>query len=236
MTEFLFLDTETTNDDPECRMIQLAYKTSDGKTFSSPYKPPMEINPAAMAVHHITNEMVADAPVFEGSQDKLELGALLATHTLVAHNAKFDKAVLEREGLTVNKVICTLKNAQRLWPELPQHKMQFLRYHHGLEIKTEQDAHDARADIAVLEPLFYFELEALQKELTAIKRETLIEIMEEISTQPQLIHIARFGKYKGKTFKEIRAQDPGWINWLLEQPDIDEDLRYTLKYWKGMPR
>ena len=236
MTKFLFLDTETTNDDPECRMIQLAYKTSDGKEHSSFYKPAVEIDPGAMAVHHITNEMVQDAPEFEGSQDKLELGALLATHTLVAHNVKFDKAVLEREGLTVYKTICTLKNAQRLWPTLPQHKMQFLRYHHKLEVSTKHEAHDARADIAVLEPLFYHELEALKKELTASKPETLIEIMEEVSTQPQLIHIARFGKYKGKTFEEIRNQDPGWINWLLQQDDIDDDLRYTLKHWKGMPR
>ena len=48
-----------------------------------------------MAVHHITEKMVEDKPVFQGGVFHAELITLLADHIPVAHNASFDIQILK---------------------------------------------------------------------------------------------------------------------------------------------
>ncbi|MNC79210.1 Exodeoxyribonuclease 10 [compost metagenome] len=63
----------------------------------------------AMAIHHITEEMVADAPPIDAVIDRY-LGADL----YVAHNVAFDREKLPQ---ITSPWICTLKLARKLWPE-----------------------------------------------------------------------------------------------------------------------
>ena len=64
---FIYLDTETTGSGSEDRLCQIAFKTDTGITADELFNPEMRISVEAMSIHHITNEMVADKPLFKGS-------------------------------------------------------------------------------------------------------------------------------------------------------------------------
>ncbi|WDP92407.1 MAG: DUF3820 family protein [Desulfobacter sp.] len=155
---FIFLDTETTGTEEADRLCQLAYKTSDGKIeVDELFHPGRKIEIEAMCVHHITDEMVADKPSFKDSPTKKELTALLSddSNYVVAHNAKFDIAMLNKEGIFTDNVICSLKIARYLDSEgkFEKYNLQYLRYRMKLNIQA--IAHDAFGDILVLEQVFY---------------------------------------------------------------------------------
>jgi DNA polymerase-3 subunit epsilon len=61
---FIFLDTETTGTGPDDRLCQIAFKTGQGTIVNELFNPGKPIAIEAMAVHHITNEMVKDKPPF----------------------------------------------------------------------------------------------------------------------------------------------------------------------------
>ena len=75
--------------------------------------------------------------------------------TCIFHNAKFDITMLEEEGLSIPKSICTLRLARYLDEnaEVPEFGLQFLRYYYELEV-SEANAHDAEGDVLVLEEVF----------------------------------------------------------------------------------
>src|SRR3990172_1989120 len=130
MEKLIFLDTETTgNDIFTDRICQVCYQTSDG-IYQGFFKPPVPISVKAMSITHITNKMVADKETFQGSQMKKDLEAMFTEGILVAHNAKFDCAMLEAEGMSIPKRICTLRVARHLDPEnsIPEYNLQYLRY------------------------------------------------------------------------------------------------------------
>ena len=66
--KLLFLDTETTGNMPTDHLCQLCYKVGD-KIVSELYKPPIPISIESMAIHHITEKMVADKPAVKESHE-----------------------------------------------------------------------------------------------------------------------------------------------------------------------
>lgn len=95
---FIFLDTETHSKESPI-LIQLAYIRTPqnheeseevvNELFSTGGTP---IEFGAMAVHHITEKMIADKPTFNGSLARANLIDRLKfdKYILVAHNAAFD--------------------------------------------------------------------------------------------------------------------------------------------------
>lgn len=230
----IFIDTETTGTNNEDKLIQVAYRTTDGIDVNELYKPDQPIQIAAMAVHHITEKMVVDKPSFTDSnvyhdlKERFEKG-----HIFVAHNARFDVDMIEKEGLRVGPVIDTLKVARYLDPEskIESYGMQFLRYLLGIEI--EATAHDAWGDILVLEQVFYRMLKKIMD--NGKTKEEAIDYMLDISAKPILYRSINFGKYRGEKLENIAKSDPGYLKWLLTQKesseDYDEDWIYTLKHY-----
>src|SRR3990172_2085332 len=90
--EMIFLDVETTGINEEDRLCQIAYSIPSKKiVVSEDFKPPVPISIDAMSICHITNEMVADKPPFEGSKTRAEIGKHFDDGLIfVAHNAQFD--------------------------------------------------------------------------------------------------------------------------------------------------
>ena len=237
MRELIFLDTETTGNEPKKdRLCQLCYKTSGG-VRTELFKPPVPISVKAMSITHITNKMVGDKPAFEGSEMKRELEELLKEGVLVAHTALFDIAMLKNEGIEVPRFIDTLRVARYLDPEnkIPEHNLQFLRYF--LELEIEGTAHDAEGDVGVLVGLFERLFAKIRE--TESSDEAAIEKMIEISSKPTLFKYMIFGKYKGKSLAEIAETDRRYLEWLLAQKtatdeDTDEDWIFTLKHYLGL--
>lgn len=179
-------------------------------------KPPEPITVGAMAVHHITDAMVADAPAIDDVVDRY-----LGASVYVAHNAAFDRPKLPQINAPW---ICTLKLARKLFPELESHSNQYLRYHFMLDVDVPENLHAHRAlyDCYVTAAL-----------LIRLNRDVKMTIaqMREITALPSLLHTMRFGKHKGKTFEWIAAHDMGWIRWALANMEADEDLKFTLQHY-----
>lgn len=227
---YLFLDTET-HAETDPILIQLAYKPSDRfDYFSSLYSTGgVPITIAAMSVHHIGENELVWKPRFEDSPDRDILQKLLDSYTLVAHNAKFDTDVLERRWVEISLPICTLRLSRYLLPEIEQHKLQYLRYYFGIEFPEKPRIHDALGDVLVLEKVFY-KLFALLKLCEPEKDEQALKnMMIEISSHPSILHMCKFGKYKGILWSDVPRD---YLDWVVNKSDFtDEDVLYTAKYY-----
>jgi len=223
---FIYLDTETTGIEEHDRLCQLAYKMDSGIIFNELFKPPVPISIGAMATHHITEKMVADKNPFIGSQAYINLIELLQNpdNFMVAHNAPFDKGMLNKEGVEAPRVICTLKLIRFLDSagEIPEYNLQYLRYYYGMEIDAQ--AHDALGDILVMEQLF---LKIWKKFAETYPQEIIVQEMIQISSSPVLLPTMPLGKHKGLSFKDVPKD---YLQWMVGQ-DFDGDLLYTAKYY-----
>jgi DNA polymerase III epsilon subunit-like protein len=231
MKKLIFLDTETTgNNLLTDHLFEVCYSTG-GDVIQEMFKPPVPISVKTQSITHVTNKMVMDKPAFAESQMKQDLKKLLADHVLVAHNAKFDIAMLAKEGVETTEYICTLKVARFLDEDgvIPEYNLQYLRYHHELEIAAH--AHDAKSDVLVLQGVFNKLLE--QMTLVTGSEETAIEKMIEVSKNPFLVKKFNFGKYRDQLVKDVYYKDKKYLEWLLstmQQEDRDnDDWIFTLK-------
>ena len=220
---FVFLDTETTGTGPDDRLCQIAFKPDDSPAVSDLFNPGKPISIDAMAIHHITNKMVEDKPPFQGRPTHQKLSELISDqhNIIVAHNARFDLDMLNREGIEPPKVICTLKLARHLDSTgvIPKYNLQYLRYYLGLEIDAK--AHDALGDILVLEAVF----KRIYAKFVANGLNNPVNEMIKVSNNPVLIPRMPFGKHNGLLFSEV-PQD--YLEWLLGT-ELDEDMAYTVK-------
>jgi len=226
----IFLDTETTGNEPATdRLCQVCYRVGKD-THTEYFKPSLPMSIKAMSITHITNQMLEDKPAFAESQMRKDLEFLLAGGVMIAHNALFDKAILEAEGVVVPRFICTLRVARALDTKdaIAEYNLQFLRYY--LDLKVEGNPHDAEGDVNVLEALFN-RLFAKVREETKTDEEA-IEKMIAVSSTPVLFRKINFGKYKDQQIADVVKTDRRYLEWLLSEkiktPESEEDWIYTL--------
>lgn len=122
------LDTETTGLDPaaghrvvEIGAVELVNHVPTGRTYWTYLNPEREMPPEAFAVHGLSDEFLADKPLFADAADALV--EFLGDATLVIHNAEFDLKFLNaelarvgREALDVGRAIDTVILARRKFP------------------------------------------------------------------------------------------------------------------------
>lgn len=231
----LFFDTETTGNTPTDRIVQLAIKERGVQTpiLNELFKAPFPIPFESSAVHHISNKMVANKPLFQESPRYLEIKELFESPEtiVVAHNSAFDVAMLESENIHPTNVICTYKTVRALDTagDFTNHKLQYLRY--ALDMELDVPAHDALADVIVLEQLFEYLVNKITTE--GVSEEEALQKMGIITNEAVLIKDITFGKYKGSTIAEVAQKDPGYLSWLLTEklknPIGEDDWIFTLK-------
>ena len=127
----IVLDTETTGLDPsaghrivEIGCVELINHVATGRTFQRFINPEMEMPAEALAIHGLTDEFLAQKPVFAEVADSfLEF---IEEPTLVIHNAEFDlgfiNAELERLSRAPVAAKCTVDTVQvarRKFPGAP---------------------------------------------------------------------------------------------------------------------
>ena len=234
----IFFDTETTGKSDTDRLCQLAIKERgvSAPVVNAIYKPAVPISIQAMAIHHITEKVVAERPSFQESGDYSRIKTLFEdpNTVAVAHNAPFDITMLARDAIVPTQFICTYKVAYSLDPEekLEQYTLQYLRYFLGLEIDAV--AHDAWGDVLVLEGLFE-RLFAKMQEKTGSEEAALNEMIK-ISAQPLLLKSFNFGKkHKGEKVADVAKTDRSYLEWLLTEkrkaPNGEENWIYTLEHY-----
>ena len=154
---FTVFDLETTGMSPvNDRIVEIAALrvdlTGEFSEYHTLLNPGRKIPPGASRVHHITDEMVADAPRFQHiGHDFLEFAR---NSTLVAHNARFDLSFLQEslarcglplwQGKTMDSIVLLKKSHANL----PSYSLQNLRAHFRLDdIMPDMQAHRAGSDV-----------------------------------------------------------------------------------------
>lgn len=183
-------------------------------------RPDRPISHQAMAIHHITEAMVADKPELESV-----LPHYLGSRYYVAHNADFDSRMLPDMG---GEWICTLKMARRLWkwPGIKYSNMGLYKARR-LHIATPAGLHHHRA---------LFDCYITAALLLDMMQETgwTPEEMVTITGRPTLMNTFTFGKYRGEQVSDIAERDPGYLRWMLKNmTSMTPQLRLTLKHYLG---
>lgn len=87
--DWVVLDAETTGLDDDAEIIEISVLSKYGSPMiDTLVKPTCKIDPEAMAVHGITQEMIEDAPTFPEIFDRLS--QVLEGKTVVIYNESFD--------------------------------------------------------------------------------------------------------------------------------------------------
>jgi exodeoxyribonuclease X len=200
--------------------------------WSSLVKPSCPISIPARATHHITDVELAAAPSMTGLLLKRGLpefgvtstgGPLVPDPIFCAHNAAFDRRMLEQSGvhpsLLPTKTICTWRCSLHLFPDSPGHSNQALRYFLGVEPEPcDLPPHRALPDALVTSAI-------LCRMLEVESAERLVEL----TSTPVLLSKVHFGQHRGKYWWDL---DVGMLRWVLApQRNFDSDVRHTAKFW-----
>lgn len=191
-----------------------------GEPTATLVNPGRKIPVEAMAVHHIRDADVADAP----SPDRVLLTLADGATHMCAHNHDFERKFY---GGGQMQWICTFKSALRVWPDAPSHGNQALRYF------LDVDAHDDFDPDRAMPP----HRAGPDAYVTAfILRELLdqapIEDLVRWSSGPALLAKVSFGKHRGKRWSELAETDRGYLEWIVEKSGMDDrDVRATAKHY-----
>lgn len=216
----IYYDTETTGIKADRdRIIELAaFDPVRNLTFEKLINPRIPIPPEASAIHHITNEMVAEAPDFSqiGKEffEFCEGDVVLIAHNNDTFDMQFLKHESQRHGLTMPswKFLDTLKWSRRYRSDLPRHTLQFLREMYGI---VANNAHRALDDVVVLHQVFSYMIDDIS-----------IEEAFALLNRPRDIQHMPFGKHQGTPLKQLPKD---YLRWLAGSGAFDKPENQELK-------
>ncbi|MDP5307222.1 exonuclease domain-containing protein [Paracoccus spongiarum] len=163
-------DTETTGlSVSQDRIVQIAglriaRGRLTGERFETLVDPGRPIPPAATAIHHITDAMVAGAPDMTAALHAFRHFAEDAV--LIAHNAPFDMGLLRAAAAETgahfdNRVLDTVLLSAMVWGQSAVHTLDALSARLGIEIAPE-DRHTAMGDAIATAEAFLRLIPALE--------------------------------------------------------------------------
>ena len=153
MLDFTAIDFETANKYANSACSLAAVTMHDGQCVREGYtliRPPfMVFSPDNVRIHGITPDQVAHKPQFDRLWPSVRLH--LEGRILVAHYAVFDTRVLRSLLKTYHletpqaSYACTVEISRRVWPDLPNHKLDTVANFLGYTFHHHQALDDARA-------------------------------------------------------------------------------------------
>lgn len=219
---FVCLDCETTGLDLEQdRVIEVGLMVftinQELEVYETLTHPGIPIPESSIAIHHITEEMVADKPTLEREIPKLL--KMIGSYPIVGHGIKFDVDLLikacERAGiphqLGKNRLIDTLRMA-RMYGECPVNSLKQLGKHFNIEVEGN---HRAMADVLINVGIFKYLLrqyKSMQQLYSALDKPVLMKMMP-------------LGQHKGRLIKDLPLQ---YLQWAARK-DFDQDLLFSLR-------
>lgn len=183
MRPIAFVDLETSGSTPtQDRITEVGIVTLDGdrvERWSVLVNPEGSIPPFIERLTGISNEMVADAPLFE--EIASELADRLAGRLFVAHNARFDYGFLKQSFRRIGRdfratTLCTVKLSRRLFPLEKKHNLDSLVARFDLQVTAR---HRALADADLLYQFW-------QRVHAQFPAEQIAEAVDSLSGHPTL--------------------------------------------------
>ena len=157
----IVLDTETTGlDYTKERMVEFAaVRLENGKIkdeFQTLINPQQHIRKSSIAIHGITQDMVADAPTEAEAMPKIL--EFIGDYPIVAHNAIFDYTFLNEASLrtTGKELINTRIDSQQMfkevYPDLESHGLEALTKKFNVDLTNHHRAMDDNMGLALEYP------------------------------------------------------------------------------------
>ncbi|HLB17943.1 MAG TPA: 3'-5' exonuclease [Gaiellaceae bacterium] len=189
---YAVFDCETTGTTPgldeivSLAVIRLDADGVETGTLARLVRPSRPIPAEATAVHGISDEDVAPAPRF--AEIAPELLEFTAGAVFVAHNARFDLAMLQHAFLAAGieyrpaAVACTLDAFRLLEPLAPDHRLESICERRGISLVH---AHDAPSDVSATTALLRLLLdEGIAPETVRLDHEAFMRLRSRGDTRP----------------------------------------------------
>jgi DNA polymerase III subunit epsilon len=163
MREIVF-DTETTGLSPakgdrlvEIGCIEMINRVETGNSFHAYFNPERPMDPAAQAIHGLSDIFLSDKPLFEDIVE--DLLDFIDDSPLVAHNAKFDFSFLNHElgacgrlHVSESRMVDTLTLARQRHPGA-KHSLDALCTRFGID-RSHRIQHGALLDAQLLSQVY----------------------------------------------------------------------------------
>jgi exodeoxyribonuclease X len=221
-------DTETTGLKDPAELVEIGWTDVrlypngwqiDSGPHSHVVNAGLPVTPGARAAHHLTDEEIAKGIPPDTAREILTTGA----DYLAFHNTEFDVRFIR----TRKPVICTMKVAKTLWPDLEGFGNQTIRYSLGLCLSpADRDKamppHRAGPDSWVTAHILIEELRLMTPGQ-----------MVYCSDQPVLQLKCPLKKHRGVPWSQVPLD---YLDWILNRSEIPNDpdsadLIHTARHW-----
>lgn len=226
----IFFDLETTGLDVSTdRIVELCYikvePNGNEETCSMRINPERHIPEESSNIHGITDEDVKDCPTFK--QVAAKLWHTFEGCDLAGFNSnKFDIPMIVEEfmraGIDIDLSKRKFIDVQNIYHKMERRNLvAAYKFYCGKDLT---DAHSAIADTKATYEVLQAQLDKYPDEL-----QNDIQFLSDFSRMGNNIDFAgrfvyaedgvtemvNFGKYKGKTVKEVLAKDPSYYSWMM---------------------
>ncbi|MGO4706566.1 DNA polymerase III subunit epsilon [Microvirga sp. 2MCAF38] len=232
----IVLDTETTGTEHlkgdriiEIGCVELLNHIPTGKTYHAYVNPEYPVHPGAFAVHGLSNEFLADKPVFADVAARfLEF---IADARLVIHNAAFDVNFLNAEfartghqPIVLNDVVDTLALARRKHPGA-SNSLDALCTRYGID-NSRRTKHGALLDSEILAEVYIELIGGKQTGLdlsvqsfakSSITVKTGASAPREVRTRPMLSRLTDAEREAHQAFVQGLGPNALWLTYLGEE-------------------
>ena len=240
----IFFDLETTGTNiMQDRIVEISLikimPNGEEIEYTKRVNPERHIPEEATAVHHSTDEDVAQAPTFK--MLAREIAAKFEGSDIAGFNSnRFDIPMLAEEFARANVDFDFSKprfiDVQTIFHKKEQRTLvAAYRFYCGKELDGAHSANaDTRATYEVLKAQLdrYDDLPNDMDELSKYSAPNRnVDLMGRIILNDQDIAVINFGKYKGKPVIEVFKRDPGYYSWILQGDFAGDTKRAFTRFY-----
>lgn len=240
----VFFDLETTGVNVcRDRIVEISYikVMPDGREIEKTYRvnPEMHIPEESTAVHHITDEDVAGAPVFKTIAATL-IREFTGCDFAGFNSNRFDIPMLAEEFARAGKDFDFTRarfiDVQNIFHKKEQRTLvAAYRFYCNADLEA---AHSANADTRATYEVLQSQLDRypdLVNDVAALSefssQNRNVDLAGRLVRNPQGVITVNFGKYKGMPVCEVLDKDPGYFGW-IQQGDFTEDTKKVFRQIK----
>lgn len=221
------------------RIVELCYikvyPNGEEEARTMRFNPQIPISAEATSVNGITNEEVADCPLFKDRAK--ELATVFEGCDIAGFNSNFfDVPLLMEEfiraGVELDISKSNFVDVQNIFHKMEQRTLSAAYKFYCC--KDLENAHSALADTRATYEVLKAQLdrygESLKNNVPFLasfsKRNDNVDLAGRIVYNDQKVEVINFGKYKGRPVVDVLRRDPGYFSWIM-QGDFTQNTKQT---------